>query len=316
MKLALEELKNLVHGAYDIKNTQEGYMYFTRYTDEQLEYLKFNKMFYERAQFSSSVTLEFVTTATKFGFLYKFLLIGSIDSLDVYIDGKTAYIQKLKDLPTEGEMSFSLPAGEKHVVVYFPIDMQFSFKDFYIDGSFCAKSDKKTKVLWIGDSITQGYGSAYTSHTYVNTANRLLGYEILNQGIGGGYYDYKVLKHMPNFIPDKIIVALGINGHINPNKEKMIGDYYKTLTKLYPSVPILAITPLWAQADWVEWQGVIDTQQLIIQNGEKYSQMQVINGFELIPHVHEYFIDGVHPNELGMELYSQNLVKKIVKIGF
>ena len=44
--------------------------------------------------------------------------------------------------------------------------------------------------------------------------------------------------------------------------------------------------------------------------------MQVVNGFKLIPLVQEYFIDGVHPNELGMELYTQNLVKEIDRIGF
>ena len=44
--------------------------------------------------------------------------------------------------------------------------------------------------------------------------------------------------------------------------------------------------------------------------------MQVVNGFKLISPVQGYFIDGVHPNELGMELYAQNLVKEIDKIGF
>ena len=44
--------------------------------------------------------------------------------------------------------------------------------------------------------------------------------------------------------------------------------------------------------------------------------MQVVNGFKQIPPVQEYFIDGVNPNELGMELYAQNLLKEIDKIGF
>ena len=88
------------------------------------------------------------------------------------------------------------------------------------------------------------------------------------------------------------------------------------LTVLYPGVPILVITPLWAQADWIDWQGILDTAQFIIQNSEKYSQMQVSNRFKGIPPVQEYFIDGVHPNELGMELYTQNLVKEIDRIGF
>lgn len=70
---------------------------------------------------------------------------------------------------------------------------------------------KNEKVLWLGDSITQGYGPLRSSCTYVSVANRILNYDIINQGIGGYIYDKNSLMKMEGYEPDKIIVALGTN---------------------------------------------------------------------------------------------------------
>ena len=70
---------------------------------------------------------------------------------------------------------------------------------------------KNEKVLWLGDSITQGFGPLRSAQTYVSVANRLLNYDIVNQGIGGYIYDKKSLMKMDGYTPDKIIVALGTN---------------------------------------------------------------------------------------------------------
>ena len=230
------------------------------------------------------------------------------------------YLEKIRSIydknGEEDKITFKLNKGKKQVVIYLPIDMIFAIKDFCLDGHYQPVSKRETKVLWIGDSITQGYGSAYTSHSYVNVANRRLGYELLNQGIGGYYYDCNIIQPMPDFSPDKIIVSLGINGHVNTEKEKMINDYYKALVHLYPNIPILSITPLWAKADWIDMQGVLDTAKFIRNNAKMYPQISVLDGFELVPHLSEYFIDGVHPNTLGMALYAYNLVKEIESIGF
>jgi hypothetical protein len=42
----------------------------------------------------------------------------------------------------------------------------------------------------------------------------------------------------------------------------------------------------------------------------------VVDGFTLVPHLPEYFLDKLHPNCLGMELYGRNLVEFIRKAGF
>ena len=67
----------------------------------------------------------------------------------------------------------------------------------------------------------------------------------------------------------------------------------------------------------VDMQGITDTAKYIKLEGNKYSQMKVIDGFQLVPHLKEYFLeDSIHPNILGMITYADNLVKAIEKISF
>ena len=46
------------------------------------------------------------------------------------------------------------------------------------------------------------------------------------------------------------------------------------------------------------------------------SGFYVCVGWELVPHLPEYFLDNLHPNQLGTEVYARNLVREIERIGF
>lgn len=48
----------------------------------------------------------------------------------------------------------------------------------------------------------------------------------------------------------------------------------------------------------------------------RYKNVKVVDGFKLVPHLSEYYIDNLHPNCLGTENYGRNLVEEIRKIGF
>ena len=47
-----------------------------------------------------------------------------------------------------------------------------------------------------------------------------------------------------------------------------------------------------------------------------YSNIKVVEGFTLVPHLSEYYLDNLHPNGLGTECYGRNLVEAIRRIGF
>ena len=209
----------------------------------------------------------------------------------------------------------NLPEGEKDIIIYLPADATVLIRNFRIDGSF-SPARKNEKVLWLGDSITQGYGPLRSGQTYVSVANRILNYDILNQGIGGYVYDKKSLLKMPGYTPDKIIVALGTN-QFGCETMQDVEEYWETLTGIYgKEIPILCISPLW-RGDIPEGiPTLIRFCGNVKEIAGRYPNVKIADGFSLVPHLPEYFLDNLHPNALGAETYGRNLVEEIRRIGF
>ena len=315
MILSNEELKKIYFGAYNFTETEDGFLMAHQYTKEQEEYFKGAFDFwYERCNASTSKTFEFTTNATKVSFDYQLLWIGSQDSIELCIDGIIEKIIYVKDIEKSGTISFDMPEGTKDVIIYLPADALAVVKNFEINDSF-KPAKKGEKVLWLGDSITQGFGPLRSSQTYVCVANRILNYDIVNQGIGGYIYDSKVLMPMEGYKPDKIIVALGTNQYGTETMED-IEKYYEILTTLYKDVPILAITPLWRGDNMEGVPTLIKFCDKLKDIIKKYDIVTMVEGWKLVPHLPEYYLDNLHPNQLGTEVYGRNLVREIERLKF
>ena len=275
-----KELQKIYFGAYSFKETEDGWLQAFQYTDEQMAYFSTAFDFwYDRCMATTAKTLEFTTKAQNLSFEYRFIWTGSQDS-------------------------FELPA-----------DATVLIRNFTIDGDV-TPAKKNEKVLWLGDSITQGYGPLRSAQTYVSVANRLLNYDIINQGIGGYVYDKKSLLKMPGYTPDKIIVALGTN-QFGCETMQDVEEYWETLISLYGTeIPVLCVTPLW-RGDVPDG---FPTLARFCENVKKiagqYPNVKIVDGFTLVPHLPEYFLDNLHPNCLGTEVYGRNLVEAIRKLGF
>lgn len=316
MILTNKELQNFYFGAYSFEERDDGYLQAFQYTKEQMEYFKGAFDFwYDRCMATTAKTIEMKTDAQKISFEYKIIWKGSEDSFELMIDGLITKIDYVKDLKEEGKLEWQLPAGMKNLVIYLPADATILIRNFEID-SKAERPVKNEKVLWLGDSITQGFGPLRSAQTYVSVANRLLNYDIINQGIGGYVYDKKSLLKMPDYTPDKIIVALGTNQY-GSETMKDVEEYYETLMKIYGNeIPVLCISPLWRgdkPEDSAIFQRFCDNIKKIAGS---YKNVKVIDGFKLVPHLSEYYLDNLHPNCLGTETYGRNLVEEIRRIGF
>ena len=311
-----EELKKVYFGAYSFAETEDGYLQAFQYNKAQMEYFKGAFDFwYDRCMATTAKTLEFNTAATEVSFDYKFAWKGSEDSFELWINGLAADITYVKGLPEEGTIQWKLPDGMKQVVIYLPADATVLLKYFTVNGEV-TPAVKKEKVLWLGDSITQGYGPLRSAHTYVSVANRLLNYDIINQGIGGYVYDKNSLMKMEGYSPDKIIVALGTNQY---GMKDMTGikEYYEVLTGIYGTeIPILCISPIWRGDRPEEYDVFLNFCDEVKRIAGSYPNVRVVDGLTLVPHRSEYYIDNLHPNCLGTEEYGRNLVETIRKIGF
>ncbi|MCR5727886.1 MAG: SGNH/GDSL hydrolase family protein [Lachnospiraceae bacterium] len=310
------ELKNIYFGAYFFEETKDGYLQSFQYSKEQMEYFKGAFDFwYDRCMASTAKTLEFTTEATSISFDYKFLWKGSEDSFELYVDGLATDIRYVKDLEKEGSLKWTLPSGMKNVIIYLPADATILIKNFMINASY-TKAEKNEKVLWLGDSITQGYGPLRSAETYVSIANRFLNYDIINQGIGGYVYDKKSLMKMEGYGPDKIIVALGTN-QFESETMKDVEEYYERLFEVYGTeIPVLCISPIWRGDRPDKIEKFKEFCENVKKIAGKYKNVKVVDGFRLVPHLSEYYIDNLHPNCLGTENYGRNLVDEIVRLGF
>ena len=316
MILTNKELQNFYFGAYSFEERDDGYLQAFQYTKEQMEYFKGAFDFwYDRCMATTAKTIEMKTDAQKISFEYKIIWKGSEDSFELMIDGLITKIDYVKDVKEEGKLEWQLPAGMKNVVIYLPADATILIRNFEID-SKAERPVKNEKVLWLGDSITQGFGPLRSAQTYVSVANRLLNYDIINQGIGGYVYDKKSLLKMPDYTPDKIIVALGTNQY-GSETMKDVEEYYESLMKIYGNeIPVLCISPLW-RGDKPEDSAIFERFcDNIKKIAGSYKNVKVIDGFKLVPHLSEYYLDNLHPNCLGTETYGRNLVEEIRRIGF
>ena len=316
MILTNKELQNFYFGAYSFEERDDGYLQAFQYTKEQMEYFKGAFDFwYDRCMATTAKTIEMKTDAQKISFEYKFLWKGSEDSFELMVEGLITKIDYVKDVKEEGKLEWQLPAGMKNVVIYLPADATLLIRNFEID-SKAERPVKNEKVLWLGDSITQGFGPLRSAQTYVSVANRLLNYDIINQGIGGYVYDKKSLLKMPDYTPDKIIVALGTNQY-GSETMKDVEEYYESLMKVYGNeIPVLCISPLW-RGDKPEDSAIFERFcDNIKKIAGSYKNVKVIDGFKLVPHLSEYYLDNLHPNCLGTETYGRNLVEEIRRIGF
>lgn len=316
MILSCNELKNIYFGAYRFDETPEGYLRAFQFNQEQMDYLeKTSDFWFERCAASTCKTLEFTTEAERVSFDYKLVWVCSEDTIELVVDSQIYDIRYLHGMDREGRLTFALPAGKKQITIYLPSDATALIRNFEADKPVAA-AKKEPKVLWLGDSITQGYGPLRSACTYVSVANRILNYDILNQGIGGYVYDKNILMKMDGYTPDKIIVAMGTN-QFGCETMKDIEEYYERLMEVYGSeIPILCITPLWRGDVPDGFDTLASFCEKLKAIAGKYQNVKIVEGFKLVPHLPEYFLDNLHPNCLGAEVYGRNLVREIERLGF
>ena len=318
MKLYEKSLKKLISGACYYK-MDGAYLYPYHFSEAQLEHFKQRDDFwYSRALLQAGIKIELVTDSEKLGMeYYSYAVYSAIDGINVCVNDVAVYTHN-PGKPGKGSFECTLPKGEKRVTVYLPIDAPVGIKSLYVDGKYKAAKERKTKLLAIGDSITQGYGAGVGYATYVNSLYRKTGYEILCQGIGGYRYEKGSVMPIDGYKPDKIMVALGTNYYNDPayDYEKCIEEFYEALHSVYGDTPVLTVTPIWRYDEGFDEGRLMLVSEKIKSVCSKYSNITVLDGYYLVPHIEECYLDPVHPNAYGNEHMAQGIFSFMKKIKF
>ena len=197
------------------------------------------------------------------------------------------------------------------------------------------------KILFLGDSITEGAGASRTETCYVEVLKQLYGPEVVNYGIGGtriarqrrpseiARYDLDFGSRVAEMDPeaDVVVVFGGTNDHGHGDAplgqeddrtpDTFIGAchcLYASLLEKYPHSRIVILTPLHRAKEHRE-DGVTleDYVNHIRRIASQYS-LPVLDLFGTsairadIPEIAQQLtVDGLHPNDTGHAILATEI---------
>ena len=326
MILSKETLENITLGHLFTEVDEDGYITFSRFTAVQKEYYaKRNPEALPKLFTAAGMRFDFCTDAESFSFDYKMKLTTSrmFFSMDLYVDGALVrhYDPEAKQTTCERNICFTLPEGFHRVTLYLPNLTCFALKNAMLEGATVLTPVKPTKkILFMGDSITQGYDAVYPSLSYVNCLSRHFDAEVLNQAIGGEVFDPDLVDTDIKFEPDLIVLAYGTNDWCKAKsreeileKEAALIDRVKPLAR---TVHIVCVSPIWRGDDVFIQSAAGDFREITLAIGATAKRKRIIHvdGYDLVAHLPEFFSDKyLHPNDLGFMVYAENLAKELKK---
>ena len=324
MKLNPSALGKSIHNVLSYSFDENGSVHFHRFSQEQRKiYALESQDWLIKTQSSASVTLDFVTDSRFFTLKFD-LFPGSSQkwgSIDLYVDGVFYDNRYAGDLSIK-LAGFALPEGQHRVTVYFPWSAQTVLHEVHLsDGASVIPVEKKCKLLCFGDSITQGYLSQFSSMSYVNQTARALDMEVVNQGIGGYYFNEATLdESILTYTPDIITVAYGTNDYSKYETAEEYaahsGAYIRKLAKLFPKAKLVGILPIYRNDENHRVRKLYRSYSLDDVRAILRSQYLGVGGCVVeqtgIPHIPQaYAPDYLHPNEFGFSIMAQGVTQKL-----
>lgn len=320
MTLSLEKIKELTRGAVRIWE-ENGAVRFAKCTEKQVQawYQYGSEVLGKRAETTTGVRLDFYTNSktlsfkTASGDKYDLLVDGLLRSH--FVRGEDAYIEKTVALTdaigkecNEVRVTLVLPSHSVGALEYVKLD----------DGAYTRAPEYKTKMLFIGDSITQGHNTKFDSLSYAWRTASFFDADAVINGVGGGFFKPEMFD-TSDFDPDTVILAFGTNDAMRSDFDTMYkntAEFLDLVKEAYGDKKVIVISPIWrAREDGSVIGADFESKRAMVEAEGKRRGFFVISGLKLVPPIADFYADKyLHPNDLGFGLYAENLIKELVKI--
>ena len=308
MVLSYNQIKEITVGAVHMENI-DGEMKFYKYFPYMIPMWGEKKATFEaRAKATTGIRLDFHTNSKRLNLEIEFPA-----KFEIYIDGLLRYTMKdTQTLSVDIDTPHGALLEDAHVTVYFPDHKEGKLRSIELDdGAYVRPHKFDKKILFMGDSITQGWESGFDSLSYANKVSRYFNAESVIQGVGGACFYTEFLEALPMDF-DWVIVAYGTNDFtfIEDYGEfhKYMCEYMSKLSKIYGDKKVFVISPIWREFKDNESLERFEKYRIAIAaEAEKYGFIH-IDGAKLVPPLSDFYTDGVHPNCVGFSLYAENLI--------
>ena len=314
MNLSAVDLRPFWRGVISLTE-EDGGVCPERVTARQLKVCAESGTFIIRAGASAGCCLAMRTDAEAFSFDYRLSPGSTRDfySFDLWVNGSLLRsVPGLMSKKTQGTISFSLPEGERSLCLYLPNLQRTQLFNVELNGaSFAQPLPADRRLLCLGDSITQGFLARIHSGCYAGALARLLGAELLNQGIGAECYHAETLDEELPFRPDLVTIAYGTNDWSTRTPDVFLREaerYLKKAARIFSGARIAVLTPLPRldedkHPDWPLPEARKALEEII----RGIPDLLPIRGENLMPRDASLLEDHVHPNDRGFEVMTKNL---------
>lgn len=318
MRLTVEQIKGICFGALRIEALEDG-LHFHKCTQKQeLAFAALNEGLGARSLTTTGVRLDFHTNSKSLAFSaskgkkFEVLLDGVLrrqfDCEALREAGESATVDLTDSLGSYREeirVTLVFPSHTEGVLEWIALD----------DGATVRPHVFDTRILFVGDSITQGWDSVYDSFSYAWRVTNFFNAESIIQGIGGAYYHESTFDSI-GFDPDIVIVALGTNdfSHYKTQEDARAhaAAHLAFLAKEYAGKRLFAISPIWRAEQNKTMGSFAELRALLIEEIER-AGFRHIDGLALVPPMSEFMKDlTLHPDDLGFSLMAENLISQMI----
>jgi hypothetical protein len=319
MNLTLEDIKSVAVGALRVWQEADG-IHFSKCTEKQESAWDAEEpVLGERARATTGVRLDFHTDAKALRFCF-----AEGGKCEVHIDGLFRHQFPENEDRLAGnwiEVALRDPLGAPldacRVTLVFPAHDIGVLKGVEaVEGTFITPHRFDCKILFIGDSITQGWAALTDSFSYAWRVSRHFNANSVIQGVGGGYFCEATFDRI-DFDPDIVVVAYCTNdwGHYATIAElhEHAGGFLDLIAKEYSGKKIVCISPIWRDIKFTDLSkksmgSFSECRAAVIEEIEKRGLIH-IDGLSLVPPLNEFYYDQyLHPNNEGFSHYAENLI--------
>ena len=307
LKLTFEEIRSLAHGADHITVEEDG-MHFHKCTEKQKQAWKaVDEAFESGVRATSGVHLEMETDAKAITFVAP-----RGNKFEIWVNGmfyRQILAEKLRE---KGEIpTVELEPGVKKILFALPSHKTGVLSSFALDGAtFFKPVIYEKKMLFIGDSITQGWYSQFDTLSFAYRTAIALRMDFHICGIGGARYIPETFDCVA-FDPDIVVIAYGVND-FNSERRKAsdiipnVHRYLDQVKKAYGDRRVVVLTPIWLATKDAGWNHRMRSS---IATVAKEKGFEVVDGETLFPKDPAFYADGyLHPNDLGFSIYAERLI--------
>ncbi len=317
MKIPYDNLKDLAEGCCEVRVEHEGLLLDRM--NAALHKIYVNGNIRRRACSTAGVRLRFrcdsswVWVSFKYGETVRPYL-----EADLFVDGVPAgsYGPRQKTHHWAGEIFSADSREERKFELWLPYSVQTWVDWLEIEAGSQIHPAKANLNVWLalGDSITQGMTATSPSLTYASVAARATDLNLHNIGVGGRTMQTAVGKAANSISCSLATIAFGINDWarckaLDRYRQDTLGLLAGLLDrKKHLPIGLISPLPVVGKSETNEAGVALEEFRKVLRAvADESKNVTVIEGPSLVPADPDYFVDGVHPNDRGMEEMGKNL---------